>query len=96
MGATSIGEKSFARYLWYPVTAIIAALSVQYSKAGIKVFQPKAFPVSVSAFLRPLFALTPPAIQTSFIPVCSTAFFSLFIRILIILSCTDAQILFRF
>jgi hypothetical protein len=49
--------------------AIIAALSVQYSNAGIKVFQLFFLPVTSNAFRNPLFAETPPAIQISFIPV---------------------------
>ena len=76
--------------------AIMAALSVQYSKAGIKVFQPSFSPMAVKAFLSPLLALTPPARQISVMPVSVAAFLSLFNKILTILACTDAQISSRF
>ena len=41
----------------------MAALSVQYSNAGIKVFHPSSIPVFSNARRNPLLALTPPAIQ---------------------------------
>ena len=47
----------------------MAALSVQYSKAGIKVFQPFFFPASSNAFRKLLLAETPPARQMSVMPV---------------------------
>ena len=70
----------------------MAALSVQYSNAGIKTFQPLLLPNSCKPVRNPLLALTPPAIQIFVIPVSSDAFFNLFNRILIIRSCIDAQI----
>ena len=43
--------------------AIIAALSVQYSKAGMNVFQLYFSPSRVSALLSPVLADTPPAMH---------------------------------
>src|SRR6516225_8549433 len=76
--------------------AIIAALSVQYSKAGINVFHCSFFPISSNARRSLLLADTPPAIQISRIPVCLEALRNLFSRIETILSCTEAQISARF
>ncbi len=58
----------------------MAALSVQYSKAGIKTFQLYCFPIVAKPLRNPLLAETPPARHISVIPVCKEAFFSLFKR----------------
>src|SRR5580698_5012437 len=84
-----------AKYLWYPVMAIIAALSVQYSNFGIWVFQPFLLPNSSKARRSPLLADTPPAIQISFICCPVAAFLSLCKRMEIILLWMEAQMSLR-
>ena len=66
--------------------AIIAALSVQYSKAGIKVFQPNFLPSISISFLKLLFAETPPANAMFYIPVCLLANNNFFIKYLFLYS----------
>jgi hypothetical protein len=69
----------------------MAALSVQYSNLGMKVFHSCASPISCKLLRRPLLALTPPAMQMLFTPVCCTAFFTFFRRILMMVYCIEAQ-----
>ena len=64
-GTTSIGANSPRWYLKYPVTAIIAALSVVNLNSGRNVFQPRRTPSSTIARRRPELAETPPAIAMS-------------------------------
>ena len=64
-----------------PVTAIIAALSVQYSNLGINVSKP-SFSRFFKAILKPLFAETPPEMAICRIPVCFDALLSFSIKII--------------
>jgi len=61
--------------------AIIAALSVQYSNAGIKVFHPSSVPIFSKELRKSLLALTPPTIQMFVIPVSCAAFLIYLIRL---------------
>ena len=72
--------------------AIMAALSVQYSNAGINVFQFCLTPSSTKAFRKPLLADTPPARQIFLTPVVIAAFLSLFSKMETIRVCMEAQI----
>jgi len=62
------------KYLKYPATAIIAALSVVYLIPGICTFHPSILASCCSLFLSPEFADTPPAIAISLIPVATLLF----------------------
>ena len=73
----------------------MAALSVQNSKGGINVLHPSRAPISRNAFLNPLLAETPPAMQRSATPVSFAAFLYLLSRIETMRACTEAQISLR-
>src|SRR5690606_22275333 len=77
MGVTERSLNSCFRNLWWAAIAIIAALSVQYSMAGMKTFHFSVAAISVSFARNPLLAETPPAIAISWIPVMSLASFNL-------------------
>ena len=57
--------------------AIIPALSVQYSKAGMYVDQFCLAAINFKLFLNPELAATPPAIAICLILVCKAAVFNL-------------------
>src|SRR6185437_905380 len=92
LALTDNGARSPSRYLKCPVMAIMAALSVQYSKGGMKVRQPSRAPRSWNALRSPLLAETPPAMQRSVMPVSRAAFLNLVSRIETMRCWMDAQI----
>ena len=66
----------------FPVIAIIAALSVQYSNLGINTFTASLSAQDNKACLNSEFAETPPAIAMCLIPVSLLACFNFEINIL--------------
>lgn len=84
VGIVFRSANSRRRYLCHAVMPIIAALSVQYWKAGMYVCHPSRAPDSCMAFRKPLLADTPPAIPTCVIPVSLAADSSFSISILMI------------
>ena len=69
----------------------MAALSVQYSNAGINVFHCCFSPITLKALRKPLLADTPPARQIFLTPVVIAAFLSLFSKMETMRDCMEAQ-----
>src|SRR6187431_1719923 len=76
--------------------AIIAALSVQYSNLGIKIFQPFFLPCNNNSERSPELADTPPAIAILLMAVSLLACTNFFNSILTRFCCRLAQISGRF
>ena len=57
----------------------------------MKTFQWYFSPKASMASCKPLLALTPPAMATVLMPVCLLAFTNLFIRMSMMVFCTEAQ-----